>query len=95
MRLVASTSLTHTPVHNLIISNVAGPQSALYFLGCEVKAMYPLGPIFHGSALNVTAISLNGELDVGIVSCPDLLPNIWELADDCSAALDELLDCAV
>jgi len=95
MRLVASSPLTHHPVHNLIISNVAGPQSALYFLGCEVKAMYPLGPIFHGSALNVTAISLNSELDVGIVSCPDLLPDIWELADDFSAALDELLACAV
>lgn len=95
MRLVASTPLTHHPVHNLIISNVPGPQTALYFLGCEVKAMYPLGPIFHGSALNITAISLNGELDVGIVSCPDLLPDIWELADDFVLALDELLECAV
>lgn len=95
MRLVASTPLTRHPVHNLIISNVAGPQRALYFLGCEVKAMYPLGPIFHGSALNVTAISLNGELDVGIVSCPDLVPDVWELADDFSLALDELLECTV
>jgi WS/DGAT/MGAT family acyltransferase len=95
MRLLASTSLTHNPVHNLIISNVPGPQTALYFLGCEVKAMYPLGPIFHGSALNITAMSLNGELDVGIISCPDLLPDVWELADDFSLALEELLNCAV
>jgi diacylglycerol O-acyltransferase len=95
MRLVASTPLTHHPVHNLIISNVPGPQTARYFLGCEVKAMYPLGPIFHGSALNISAISLNGELDVGIVSCPDLVPEVWELADDFALALDELLECAV
>jgi diacylglycerol O-acyltransferase / wax synthase len=95
MRLVASSPLTHRPVYNLIVSNVAGPQTALYFLGCEVKAMYPLGPIFHGSALNITAMSLNGELDVGITSCPDLLPDVWELADDVTLALEELLECSV
>jgi diacylglycerol O-acyltransferase / wax synthase len=29
------------------------------------------------------------------VSCPDLLPDVWELADDFTLALDELLECAV
>ena len=57
----------------------------------EVKAMYPLGPIFHGSGLNITVMSLNGKLDVGIVSCPELLPDLWDLADDFEVALDELL----
>ena len=94
MRLVAGTPLTGSPVYNLIISNVPGPQSTLYFLGSEVKAVYPLGPIFHGSGLNITVMSLNGRLDVGIISCPDLLPDLWELADDFPIALDELLDCA-
>jgi diacylglycerol O-acyltransferase len=42
--------------------------------------------------MNITAISLNGELDVGIVSCPNLLPDLWELADDFCIALDELLE---
>lgn len=50
----------------------------MYFLGCEVKAMYPLGRIFHGSGLNITVMSLNGKLDVGIVSCPELLPDLWK-----------------
>ena len=71
MRVYASTRLTEArPVHNLVVSNVPGPQMPLYFLGAEVKAMYPLGPIFHGSGLNITVMSLNGKLDVG----PDLLP---------------------
>jgi diacylglycerol O-acyltransferase len=80
------------PVHNLVISNVPGPQVPLYYLGAQVKAMYPLGPIFHGSALNVTVMSLNGKLDVGIISCPQLLPDLWDLADDFHVALEELLD---
>lgn len=93
MRVYAASRLSGArPVHNLVISNVPGPQVPLYYVGCEVKAMYPLGPIFHGSALNITVMSLNGKLDVGIVSCPELLPDLWDMADDFSAALDELLD---
>jgi WS/DGAT/MGAT family acyltransferase len=93
MRVYASSRLTEArPVHNLVISNVPGPQVPLYFLGSEVKAMYPLGPIFHGSGLNITVMSLTGKLDVGIVSCPELLPDLWDMADDFEAALGELLD---
>jgi len=92
MRAYARSRLTRSrPVHNLVISNVPGPQMALYFLGCEVKAMYPLGPVFHGSGLNITVMSLNGKLDVGIMSCPDLLPDLWNLADDFSVGMEELL----
>ncbi|MGV0874232.1 WS/DGAT/MGAT family O-acyltransferase [Mycolicibacterium sp. XJ879] len=92
MRVYAASRLSGArPVHNLVVSNVPGPQVPLYYLGCEAKAMYPLGPIFHGSGLNITVMSLTGKLDVGIVSCPDLLPELWDMADDFKAALDELL----
>ncbi|HEX2213460.1 MAG TPA: wax ester/triacylglycerol synthase family O-acyltransferase [Mycobacterium sp.] len=93
MRVYAASRLSGArPVHNLVVSNVPGPQVPLYYVGCEVKAMYPMGPIFHGSGLNITVMSLNGKLDVGIVSCPELLPDLWDMADDFSAALEELLD---
>jgi WS/DGAT/MGAT family acyltransferase len=92
MRVYSRTSLTKSrPVHNLVISNVPGPQVPLYFLGSEVKAMYPLGPIFHGSGLNITVMSLTGKLDVGIIACPELLPDLWELADDFAVGMEELL----
>jgi WS/DGAT/MGAT family acyltransferase len=92
MRVYSSTRLTKSrPVHNLVVSNVPGPQVPLYFLGAEVKAMYPLGPIFHGSGLNITVMSLTGKLDVGLISCPELLPDLWDLADDFHVGLEELL----
>ena len=91
MRLVATGPRMLNPVYNLIVSNVPGPRTTLYFLGAEVEAMYPLGPIFHGSGLNITVMSLADKLDIGIISCPDLLPDLWELADYFPAALDELL----
>ncbi len=93
-RIVADSPLIGNPVHNLIISNVPGPQAQLYFLGCEVEAMYPLGPLFHGCGLNVTVMSLNGKLNVGVISCPDLVPDLWRLVDDFDVALEELLECA-
>jgi diacylglycerol O-acyltransferase / wax synthase len=93
-RLVANMPLIGNPVYNLIISNVPGPQATLYFLGCEVKAIYPLGPLFHGCGLNVTVMSLNGKLNVGVISCPDLVPDLWRIADGFEVALEELLDCA-
>jgi diacylglycerol O-acyltransferase len=92
MRAYASTRLTRSrPVHNLVISNVPGPQQPLYFLGSEVKAMYPLGPVFHGSGLNITVLSLAGKLNVGIISCPELLPDLWNLADGFEKGIQELL----
>jgi diacylglycerol O-acyltransferase / wax synthase len=92
MRLYARTRLTESmPVHNLVISNVPGPQVPLYMLGCEVKAMYPLGPIFHGSGLNITVMSLNGNLDVGLIACPELLPDLWDMADEFAIVMEELV----
>ena len=82
MRVYAQSRLTETrPVHNLVVSNVPGPQIPLYFLGAEVQAMYPLGPIFHGAGLNITVMSLNGTLNVGLISCPELLPDLSDMAD--------------
>ena len=95
MRAYASTRLTRSrPVYNLVVSNVPGPQEPLYFLGAEVKAMYPLGPVFHGSGLNITVLSLAGKLNVGIISCPELVPDLWNLAEGFDKGIQELLAAA-
>lgn len=92
MRVYASLKLAerHPVVSNLVISNVPGPPVPLYFLGAQVKGMFPMGPIFHGSGLNITVMSLNGKLDVGVVSCTDLVPQLHALTLGFDSALDEL-----
>ena len=93
MRVYARSRLTESrPVHNLVVSNVPGPQEPLYFLGAQVEAMYPLGPIFHGSGLNITVMSLAGQLNVGLISCPELLEDLWDMADGFGVGMKELLD---
>jgi diacylglycerol O-acyltransferase / wax synthase len=93
MKLLPRIPLPEKPPHNLVMSNVAGPREQLYFLGCRIDAMFPLGPIIAGAGLNITVMSLNGRLGVGIISCPDLVPELWDLADAFPAALKELLNC--
>ncbi|KGI66832.1 wax ester/triacylglycerol synthase family O-acyltransferase [Mycolicibacterium rufum] len=91
MGVMSRTPLTRTAIHNVVISNVAGPPTTLYSCGAEVKALYPLGPIFHGSGLNITVMSVADTLNVGIISCPQLVDDLWDLADRFDAELGELL----
>lgn len=92
----AARILPRLPVnaYNLVLSNVPGPRDQLYFLGCRVDAMYPLGPVIGGAGLNITVMSLGGELGIGLIGCPDLVPDLWGLADAFSDALKELLECS-
>ena len=71
----------HPVVHNLVISNVPGPPFPLYFMGARIEALYPLGPIFHGAGLNITVMSNNGQVHVGLIACREMMPRPWELAE--------------
>jgi diacylglycerol O-acyltransferase len=93
--LMSRTPLTHAAIHNVVISNVAGPTDKLYAMGAEMKALFPLGPIFHGSGLNITVMSLSGKLNVGIVSCRQMVDDLWDLADRFELELAELLGSRV
>src|SRR5699024_595708 len=84
----------HPVVHNLVISNVPGPPIPLYFLGARVEAMYPLGPVFHGAGLNITVFSLAGQLNIGLIACRELSPDLWNLADAMGTALKDLVRAA-
>ncbi|MDQ4053196.1 MAG: wax ester/triacylglycerol synthase family O-acyltransferase [Actinomycetota bacterium] len=80
----------HPVVHNLVISNVPGPPVPLYFMGAEIKALYPLGPIMHGAGLNVTVMSNNGEMHVGVIACRESMPDVDALVRHFPAELDRL-----
>jgi WS/DGAT/MGAT family acyltransferase len=81
----------HPVIHNLILSNVPGPPVPLYLAGARLVGLYPLGPIMDGAGLNVTVMSQEDRIGVGMITCPDLMPDVWELAGEVPAALDELV----
>ena len=80
----------HPPICNVLVSDVPGPPVPLYFAGARLESIFPLGPIFDGVGLNITAVSCIDTLDVGLVACPDQLADLWELASGLRPALEEL-----
>ncbi|HET9728271.1 MAG TPA: wax ester/triacylglycerol synthase family O-acyltransferase [Acidimicrobiia bacterium] len=82
------------PVINLIVSNVPGPPFPLYFAGARLVAMHPLGPIFDDCGLNLTVMSYLDHVDFGFIACPELVPDLEQLAAMVPDALAELRKAA-
>jgi diacylglycerol O-acyltransferase / wax synthase len=95
-RLYSSLHLSdhHPVVHNLIVSNVPGPPTPLYLAGARLSGFYLLGPITDGAGLNITVVSQENRIGVGLISCPELMPRIWDLAHAIPEALRELVSAA-
>lgn len=84
----------HRPFFNLTISNLPGPSFPLYSSGARLVALYPMGPIADGGALNITVMSYMGSMNFGIVVCPEAVDDAWFLADALGDALEELKKAA-
>ena len=80
-----------TPPCNLVVSNVPGPPTELYFAGARLRDIYALGPLFEGVGLNITAISVGDNLDVGISAGREFLPDVWPIAEGLRESLTELV----
>lgn len=80
------------PLCNLVVSSVPGPPTSLYLGGARLLGIYPLGPIYSGMLLNITAIGCGDDLHFGIVGCRKRMPDLWCLADGIPSALDELVE---
>jgi WS/DGAT/MGAT family acyltransferase len=78
------------PLANVVVSNVMGPPIPLYLAGALVEAIYPLGPLLPGVGMNITVLSNLDRLDVGVMACPDVVDDVWELVDSLPAALTDL-----
>lgn len=83
-------SAVQPPLANVVVSNVMGPPIPLYLAGAQVEAIYPLGPLLQGAGMNITVLSNLDRLDVGVMACPDVVDDVWEVVADMGDALAEL-----
>jgi WS/DGAT/MGAT family acyltransferase len=90
-RITFSLAATRTPVWNLVMSNVPGPQFPLYCAGAKLLANYPVSVITDGMGLNITVMSYLGHLDFGIVADREQMRDVWKLIGWLHDSLRELL----
>ncbi|WP_241031566.1 WS/DGAT domain-containing protein [Rhodococcus koreensis] len=83
-----------TPRVNLIISHAAGPAQPLYTAGIEVTGNFPVSAVSDVAGdITVAAMSYGRHLDVGIIACRNLVPDVWDVTEQLHQALSELTAC--
>ncbi len=78
------------PPYNLVISNVPGPNSPLYWNGARLEALYPLSLPLDGQALNITCTSTDNSIAFGLTGCRRAVPQLAPILDGLDAELDAL-----
>jgi WS/DGAT/MGAT family acyltransferase len=77
-------------IANVVISNVPGPTVPLYFAGARLTTNYPTSIVVHGMALNITAQSIDQQLDIGFMADAAAMPDVALLARSVHEAWLEL-----
>ena len=87
--------MTRMPMRiNTVVSNVPGPPVPLYMCGGKVVGVFPSSVILEGMGLNVTVFSYLDRVDFGILVDPDLVPDIWVLANEVKGAITDLMEAS-
>lgn len=79
------------PIQSLVCSNVPGPPIPLYVAGARLRATYPFGPLTEGAGLNITVLSNMGNMDIGVIACPDTVPDVETIAQGIANAVTVLV----
>lgn len=78
------------PPYNLLISNVPGPRTTLYWNGAELEAIFPISIPTEYQALNITCLSYADHLEFGLVGCRLAVPEMQTILDYLEDSLQEL-----
>ena len=81
--------------HDLVITNVPGPQVPLFAAGAQLVASYPVLPLSAGHVLAIGVTSYDGEVFFGLTADRDAISDLDVFAQCLLDALEELLDTTV
>ncbi len=78
--------------HDVLVTNVPGPQQALHAAGGRLTATYPVVPLSAGHLLAIGVTSYDGEVFFGLTADRDAVADLDVLVQCLDDALAELLD---
>ena len=81
-------------IQNVLVSNVPGPPFPLYMCGARVSGIYAASVLMMNQGLNITLMSYTDRVDFGVTADPELIADLWEIADGLEDALAELMEAA-
>ncbi len=79
---------------NVVISNVPGPREQLSLGAAPVRHYVPISTVIDGQGLNITVQSYLDTLDIGLVACRELVPDLDHLVELHLTELDALAELA-
>ncbi len=82
------------PPVNVVLSNVPGPRQRLHVGQAALVAIYSVGPILEGIALNITAWSYAENMHVSVLGSPASLPDPWRIVEALHCSLTDLKDAS-
>ena len=91
--LVTSLARSQAAKQDFATSNLRGSRRPLYISGAKVLANYPFGPLA-GTAFNLTCMSYNGRVDMGLFVDPVAVEDPAGLRDHVDNAYEELIAIA-
>jgi WS/DGAT/MGAT family acyltransferase len=81
VRLTSRLADRFTLPANVVISNVPGPRTPLYFAGARLDHYIPVSMVTDNMGLNITVHSYLDRLDFGLIADRQLVPDLWDLVD--------------
>ena len=90
LELLAGRRGPQRPPFNVVISNVAGPTTPLYWNGARLDALYPLSIPVTGQGLNITATSTDDQLVFGLTGCRAAVGDLNPILDHLHTELGAL-----
>jgi len=90
----ASRLMNRQRLFNVVVTNVPGPQFALYLMGRRALDPFPMVPLARNQGLGVAIMSYDGKMNFGLVGDYDVMYDLDDLARDLYDSLSELADAA-
>jgi WS/DGAT/MGAT family acyltransferase len=90
LSVAAAVSERGNPPFNCVVTNVPGPQHALYMCGARLDSLYGLGPVSDGVGVIFGVFSYCGNLTIAASACREMLPDCDRLMDHLDATFDNM-----